>query len=44
MRQAPISREAVLAVAAATLAPIAPLVLTMIPLDELLKKLLSIVF
>ena len=31
-------------VAAATLAPIAPLVLTMLPLDELLKKLLSIVF
>jgi hypothetical protein len=44
MRLAPISREAVLAVAAATLAPIAPLVLTMIPLDELLKKLLSVVF
>lgn len=44
MRLAPISGEAVLAVAAATLAPIAPLVLTMIPLDELLKKLLSIVF
>jgi hypothetical protein len=44
MRLAPISREAVLAVAAATLAPIAPLVLTMIRLDELLKKLLSVVF
>jgi hypothetical protein len=28
----------------ATLAPVAPLALTMMPLEELLKKLISIVF
>jgi hypothetical protein len=42
MRIAPISIQAVLPLAVATLAPILPLALTMIPLNELLKKLLGI--
>jgi hypothetical protein len=41
MRIVPITNQAVLQLAAATLAPIAPLLLTMIPLGELLKKLLG---
>ena len=44
MRVAPITKEAVLRVVAATVAPIAPLALTMMPLEELLKKLLGILF
>jgi hypothetical protein len=44
MRIAPITRDAVLLVAASTLAPIAPLLLTLMPLDELLKALLAILF
>jgi len=44
MRIAPLSLEAVLPLAVATLVPILPLVLTMIPLNELLKKLLGIAF
>ena len=44
MRIAPITKEAVLRVVAATVAPIAPLALTMMPLEELLKKLLGILF
>jgi hypothetical protein len=44
MRIAPITRDAVLLLAAATLAPIAPLLLTMMPLEELLKTLLGILF
>jgi hypothetical protein len=44
MRLAPITKNAVLLLAAATLAPIAPLVLTMMPLDELLKMLFGILF
>jgi hypothetical protein len=42
MRVAPITRQAVLQLAAATVAPIVPLLLTIMPLDELLKKLLGI--
>jgi hypothetical protein len=42
MRATPITREAILQVALATLAPIAPLLLTMMPLEELLKKLIGI--
>lgn len=38
----PISIEAVLPLAVATLVPIVPLLLTMIPLNELIKKLLGI--
>jgi hypothetical protein len=44
MRIAPITKEAILQLAAATLAPIVPLALTMMSLEELLKKLFGIVF
>jgi hypothetical protein len=44
MRLAPITKNAVLLLAAATLAPIAPLALTMMPLDELLTMLFGILF
>ena len=44
MRIAPITKEAILTLAAATLAPILPLVLTMMPLKELLDKLLGVLF
>ena len=44
MRIAPVTKEAILQLAVATLAPIVPLVLTMMPLEELLKKLLGILF
>ena len=44
MRSAPITRDAIIQLVAATLLPIAPLALTMMPLEELLKKLLGIVF
>jgi hypothetical protein len=44
MHIAPITRQTVFQLAAATLVPIVPLVLTMIPLNELLKKLFGIVF
>ena len=39
MRLAPITKEAILQLVAATLAPIVPLALTMMPLEELLKRL-----
>jgi hypothetical protein len=39
MRIAPVTREAILRLVAATLVPVAPLVLTMMPLEELLKIL-----
>lgn len=42
MNIVPISKEAVFRLVAATLLPIAPLALTMMPLEELLKKLFSI--
>lgn len=42
MRIAPITKAAVLGLAVAALVPVAPLLLTMMPLEELLKKLLSI--
>jgi hypothetical protein len=42
MKPAPVTKEMVLQLAAATLAPIVPLALTMMPLEELLKKLLGI--
>jgi hypothetical protein len=44
MQTAPITRDAILRLVAATLVPIVPLLLTMMPLEELLKKLLSIIF
>jgi AcrR family transcriptional regulator len=43
-RTVPITKEPILLLAAATLAPVAPLLLTMMPLGELLKKLLGILF
>jgi hypothetical protein len=42
MRMAPFTRQTVLQLAAATLLPILPLVLTIMPLDELLKRLLGL--
>ena len=42
MRMAPVTRELVVQVAAATLLPVAPLLLTMMPLEELLKKLFGV--
>lgn len=42
MNIAPISKEAVFRLVAATLLPLAPLALTMMPLEELLKKLFAI--
>ena len=44
MRTAPITRDAIIGLAAATLVPIVPLLLTMMPLEELLKKLFAILF
>jgi hypothetical protein len=44
MRIAAFTKETILQLAVATLAPIAPLLLTMMPLEELLKKLLGILF
>jgi hypothetical protein len=44
MRLAPITKEAILRLAAATLAPIVPLALTMMPLEQLLKMLFGILF
>jgi hypothetical protein len=44
MRIAPITKDAVLRLAAATLVPIAPLLLTMMPLEELVKMLFGILF
>jgi hypothetical protein len=44
MRIAPITRDALIRLVAATLVPVMPLALTMMPLEELLKRLLGIVF
>jgi len=41
---APVTRQAIVQLLAATLVPIVPLALTMMPLEELLKKLIGIVF
>jgi hypothetical protein len=41
---APITKAAFVQLVVATLAPIVPLALTMMPLEELLKKLLGILF
>jgi hypothetical protein len=43
MRMVPITREAVLQLAVISLLPVAPLLLTMVSLEELLKRLLEIV-
>jgi hypothetical protein len=44
MRIAPVTKEAILQLAVATLAPIVPLALTMMSREDLLKRLLGIVF
>jgi hypothetical protein len=44
MRIAPFTKEAIITLAAATVAPIAPLLLTMMPVEELLKRLAGILF
>jgi hypothetical protein len=44
MRIAPVTRDALLTLTAATLAPIVPLMLTMMSLEDLIKKLLGVVF
>lgn len=44
MRIIPVSKDAIFQLGIATLLPIVPLVLTMMPLEELLKRLLGIVF
>jgi hypothetical protein len=44
MRVAPVTKEAVLQLAVATLAPVVPLALTMISLEELVKTLFGILF
>ena len=42
MRIMPVTKEAILVLAAATLLPVMPLLLTMMPLEEMLKKLFHI--
>ena len=44
MQIAPIAKDALHRLVAATLAPVVPLALTRMPLEELLKKLLGILF
>ena len=44
MRFAPVTRDAILRLAAATLLPLAPLLLTIMPLEALLGKLVGILF
>jgi hypothetical protein len=44
MRLVPITKEMILRLAAVTLAPVVPLALTMMPLEELLKRLFGILF
>ena len=44
VRLVPFTRDAVLQLAAITLVPVAPLLLTMVSLEELLKRLLQVVF
>jgi hypothetical protein len=44
MRLAPITRDPIIQVAVAALLPIAPLLLTMMPLEELIRRLFGILF
>lgn len=44
MRVAPVTTDAIIGLAVAILLPIVPLVLTMMPLEVLAEKLLSILF
>lgn len=43
MRLAPVTRDVIIRLAIATLLPVAPLLLTIMPLEELLKRLLGII-
>lgn len=44
MRTVPVTNDAIYRIAVATLAPIVPLLLTIMPLEELVKKLAAILF
>jgi hypothetical protein len=44
MRLVPVSRDGIVQLAVATLIPILPLLLTLMPLEDLLKKLVGILF
>jgi hypothetical protein len=44
MRIAPVTKDAIIQLAVSTLVPVVPLALTMMPLEELLKKLFGILF
>jgi len=44
MRVAPITKDAILQLGAATLVPIVPLLLTIMPLEELVKMLFGMLF
>jgi hypothetical protein len=44
MRALPITKEALLQLGIITLVPVAPLLLTMMPLKDLLKMLLGVIF
>jgi hypothetical protein len=44
MRSLPITVQMIVGLAAATLVPVAPLLLTLMPLSEILKKLTAILF
>jgi hypothetical protein len=44
MRLAPITRDDVVRLVIVTLVPVAPLLLTMMPLDELLRRLIGVLF
>jgi hypothetical protein len=44
MRPAPVTRDSIFQIAVATLVPIVPLLLTIMPLEELLNKLFGIFF
>jgi hypothetical protein len=44
MRLTPLNKDAIIQLAAATLFPVAPLLLTMMPLEEIMKRLLGILF
>jgi len=44
MRVVPFAKDAILQLAAATVAPLVPLLLTMMPLEELMKRLFGVLF
>ena len=44
MRIVPVTKDAVIQLAVLTLVPVVPLALTMMPLEELLKKIFGILF